>query len=100
MRIAVEIGVDILKIQFLGEERLSRIIHRLRVPVFVLGGPKSDDPKQVLKVVQESVRSGAKGVMFGKNVWQRENMEEVMAALKSIIHDDLSYEEVVQRLNL
>jgi len=100
VRIAVEIGVDILKIQFLGEERLSRIIHRLRVPVFVLGGPKSDDPKQVLKVVQESVRSGAKGVMFGKNVWQRENMEEVMAALKSIIHDDLSYEEVVQRLNL
>jgi class I fructose-bisphosphate aldolase len=99
-RIAVEIGADILKIQFLGESRLSRIIHRLRIPVFVLGGPKSDSSRQILKVVQESVRSGAKGVMFGRNVWQRENMEEVLAALKSIIHDDLGYEEVVQKFNL
>ncbi|AIY86187.1 MULTISPECIES: class I fructose-bisphosphate aldolase [unclassified Thermotoga] len=99
-RIAVEIGADILKIQFLGESRLSRIIHRLRVPVFVLGGPKSDDPRQILKVVQESMRSGAKGVIFGRNLWQRENMEEVLTALKYIIHDDLSYEEVIQKFNL
>ena len=99
-RIAVEIGADILKIQFLGEDRLSRIIHRLHVPVFVLGGPKSDNLRQILKVVQESMKSGAKGVMFGRNVWQRENMEEVLTALGSIIHGGLGYEEVVQRYNL
>ncbi|AJG40495.1 MULTISPECIES: class I fructose-bisphosphate aldolase [Thermotoga] len=99
-RIAVEIGADILKIQFLGEDRLSRIIHRLHVPVFVLGGPKSDDLKQILKTVQESIESGAKGIMFGRNVWQRENMEEVLTVLKSIIHDGLKYEEVVQSYDL
>ncbi|WP_255408699.1 class I fructose-bisphosphate aldolase [Thermotoga sp. SG1] len=99
-RIAVEMEADILKIQFLGEDRLSRIIHRFHVPVFMLGGPKSDDLKQILKTVQESMKSDAKRVIFGRNVCQRENMEEVLTALKSIIHDGLKYEEIVQRYDL
>jgi class I fructose-bisphosphate aldolase len=39
--------------------------------VIIAGGTKADDHEMVQKA-EESMRAGATGLIFGRNVWQRE----------------------------
>ncbi|PNR99622.1 hypothetical protein X927_05285 [Petrotoga mexicana DSM 14811] len=48
-RMALEFGADILKIPYTGDEtEFKELVNNLKVPVFVLGGPKMNDMEQPL----------------------------------------------------
>ena len=97
-RMAVEIGADVLKIPYTGNiENFSAITNNLPVPVVILGGPKTNNDRDVLQTVKDSVDAGAKGVAFGRNVWQHQQMDAVLAALKDIIHCNKSVDAVVEK---
>jgi len=68
-RIAVEIGADALKIPYTGDIYTFRLlVEQAKVPVLVLGGAKSDVPRDALELVDEALRAGASGTVFGRNV--------------------------------
>ncbi len=88
-RMALELGADVLKIPYTGDKKeFEDLVKTLKVPVFVLGGPKMEKVEDILKVAKESTRAGAKGIVFGRNVWQNPDMETVIKALQKIIHAD------------
>lgn len=74
-RIAYELGAHIIKIAFPGEERTRRLVDELGVPVVVAGGPLSGEPSDTLDAVAQTIRSGARGIIVGRNIWQRERRE-------------------------
>lgn len=100
-RIALELGADILKIPYTGNEKeFQQLVNVLRVPIFVLGGPKMDNIKDILNVAKESIEAGAKGIVFGRNVWQNPKMESLIKCLKEIVHENASVDEVIKKYDL
>jgi DhnA family fructose-bisphosphate aldolase class Ia len=64
----------------------------LRVPLVILGGPRSGNPEDVLQLAEEAVGSGARGIVIGRNVWQRppEVTQHLMQRLNEIVHPESS----------
>jgi class I fructose-bisphosphate aldolase len=71
-RIAYDLGAHIIKIAFPGEERTRRLVDELKVPLVIAGGPLAGDPSDTVEAVAGTIRSGARGVIVGRNIWQRE----------------------------
>lgn len=90
-RIAFEIGADVLKIPYM-EDRVSfaKMMGDLPIPCLILGGSKMGTDEDVLDVVKMACEDGAKGVIFGRNIWQHDSPARLIRALHAIVHDDIS----------
>jgi len=85
-RIAVELGADILKIPYTDSyESFRQITETCSVPIFILGGPKTDNNK-ILEITSEAMKAGAKGVVFGRNIWQSPEPVKTIKDLKKIVY--------------
>lgn len=71
-RIAYDLGAHIIKIAFPGEERTRRLVDELKVPLVIAGGPLAGEPSDTVDAVAQTIRAGARGVIVGRNIWQRE----------------------------
>jgi fructose-bisphosphate aldolase, class I len=87
-RSAMEIGADIIKVAYPGAELMAAWAAELQVPLVILGGPRSGDPEGVLTLAEEAVGAGARGIVIGRNVWQRppEVTRDLMQRLHAIVH--------------
>jgi class I fructose-bisphosphate aldolase len=86
VRLASEMGADIIKADPTDNpEDFHRVIEAARVPVLVRGGGK-DDLKAVLTKSSALLRQGAKGLVYGRNIYQHANPRAVVAALMAMIH--------------
>ncbi len=74
-RIAYDLGAHIIKIAFPGEERTKRLVDELQVPLVIAGGPMAGTPEETVDAVAQTMRSGARGVIVGRNIWQRNKKE-------------------------
>jgi|DewCreStandDraft_5_1066085.scaffolds.fasta_scaffold01563_10 class I fructose-bisphosphate aldolase len=83
-RIAMELGADILKIPAVGLSALEQIL-AWEVPTVFLGGAKQDNPEVLYRRISEGLRSGARGVVIGRNVWQRPDMAEAIQAIRALM---------------
>ncbi len=100
-RISLEIGADILKIPYTGDiESFSRIVENSHVPVLILGGPKMNNLRDVLQTARDAIDAGAKGVVFGRNVWQHPQMDKVLMSLKDIVHINKDVDLVMGKYEL
>ena len=100
-RMAMEIGADIVKMPYTGDvSRFSEFVSSIHVPVVVLGGPRMKSVRDVLKVAEESIKAGAKGIVFGRNVWQNPSMKDLVKALEDIVHRGSTAEEVIEKYHL
>ena len=100
-RIALELGADVLKMPYTGDpQNFSKLVKDFHVPVVVLGGPKMESISDVLEVAKESIESGARGIVFGRNVWQYPAMDDLVYALQDIVHKNADVEEVIKKYNL
>jgi len=54
--------------------------------VLLLGGSKTNDPNALLDGTRAAIAAGAKGVIYGRNVWQADDPAGVAKQLKAIIH--------------
>ncbi|WP_311552999.1 class I fructose-bisphosphate aldolase [Propionimicrobium lymphophilum] len=86
-RIAAELGADALKTEFIGDvEKQRTLIEECGdVPVLTLGGSAAS-PEAVAEAAQGAISAGAKGLIFGRNVWQVDDMESAMKTLSGIVH--------------
>lgn len=86
VRVAVELGADIIKTQFTGNKDTFHLVvdAACGIPLLIAGGPKL--PKeQALGLARDAVAAGANGVSFGRNIFNRSNPGEFIGRLKSEI---------------
>ena len=92
-RLAMEMGADIIKADPTeNPQDFHRVVEAARCPVLVRGGGK-EDLKNVLMKSAALIEQGAKGAVYGRNIYQHDNPKQVVKALMSMIHDGASGEE-------
>ncbi|MEQ8480965.1 MAG: class I fructose-bisphosphate aldolase [Hoeflea sp.] len=93
VRLASEMGADIIKADPTeNPEDFHRVVETARVPVLVRGGGK-EDLKTVLNKSAALMGQGAKGMVYGRNIYQHDNPKAVVNALMAMIHNGASGEE-------
>jgi len=86
-RMAVELGADAIKTEYTGDpESMRKIIDTCGAPVLLLGGSKSSNPEALWQGTRAAIEAGAKGVIYGRNVWQADDPVGVSRHLREIIH--------------
>lgn len=86
VRLAAEMGADIIKADpTTNPQEFHRVVEAARVPVLARGGGK-EDLRLVLEKSAALVGQGAKGLVYGRNIYQHANPMAVVAALMAIIH--------------
>lgn len=92
-RLASEMGADIIKADPTeNPEDFHRVVEAARVPVLVRGGGK-EDLKNVLMKSAALMQQGAKGMVYGRNIYQHDNPKAVVSALMAMIHNGAGGEE-------
>ena len=98
-RIGAELGVDFIKTTYSGDvESFRAICEQVYVPIVVLGGSKSKDPRDLLNGIHESMQAGASGVAVGRNIWRYPEPDKMTAAIAAIIHEDATVDAALEVL--
>jgi len=86
-RVGLEIGADIIKIQYDGNEKDLRwaVKSAGKTKVVVAGGMKTNE-KDLLRQVKEIIDTGSIGMAIGRNVWQNKNPLEISDKIRRIIY--------------
>jgi class I fructose-bisphosphate aldolase len=86
-RLATEMGADIIKADpTTNPQEFHRVVEAARVPVLARGGGK-EDLRLVLEKSAALVAQGAKGLVYGRNIYQHANPSAIVRGLMAIIHD-------------
>jgi DhnA family fructose-bisphosphate aldolase class Ia len=86
-RVAAELGADAIKTAYTGDpETMRQVVEGCPVPVLVLGGVRSSNPEAVLEATRGALDAGAKGVVYGRNVWQADDPVMMCGLLREVIH--------------
>jgi len=85
-RTGLEIGADIIKIQYNGNPKDLRwaVKSAGKTKVVIAGGIKKDK-KILLKQVKEIMQAGCVGLAIGRNIWQDKNPLKITNKIKKII---------------
>ncbi|MFC1739611.1 hypothetical protein ACFL1G_11285 [Planctomycetota bacterium] len=98
-RVGAELGADIVKCVYTGSvESFKEVVAGCPVPVVIAGGPKMDSDEDIFKMVEGALRAGATGVSIGRNAFQHENPEKIVAALCKMVHSAATVEEAMKAL--
>jgi DhnA family fructose-bisphosphate aldolase class Ia len=90
-RVAAEFGADAIKTAYTGDpESMRQVVEGCPVPVLVLGGVRSSDPQVVLEATRGALDAGARGVVYGRNVWQADDPVAMCAQLREVIHSSFA----------
>jgi fructose-bisphosphate aldolase, class I len=88
-RVAMELGVDILKVAYPGDvATLASWRSELQLPIVMLGGPQGGSTEDLLSMVADAIRAGANGIVIGRRVWQRpiDEASGLLEKLYAIVH--------------
>jgi fructose-bisphosphate aldolase, class I len=88
-RMAMELGVDILKVAYPGDVATLASWHsELHLPIVMLGGPQGGSTSDLLAMVADAIRAGANGIVIGRRVWQRpiDEAAALLEKLYAIVH--------------
>jgi len=90
-RVAAELGADAIKTTYTGDpETMRQVVAGCPVPVLVLGGVRSSSPDVVLEATRGALEAGARGVVYGRNVWQADDPVLMCGLLRDVIHQSVS----------
>ena len=99
-RIGAEYGVDFIKTVYTGDVQSFRnIVEQVYVPIVVLGGSKSKDPRDLLSQIHDAMQAGGSGVAVGRNIWRHPEPDKMTAAIAAIVHDGASVDTALRYLD-
>ena len=85
-RIGAECGADIVKTLYTGDvDSFSKIVKSTPVPIVIAGGPKAKTDMDVLQMTDDAMKAGAKGVTYGRNIFEHKEPTKMTRALAAII---------------
>ena len=86
-RISAEIGADIVKSIWPGSaEHMRAIVESCPVPVLVAGGARKEQVGEAIQLAQDAVSAGARGVVFGRNIYQSTDPLTTLSSLREVVH--------------
>ncbi len=85
-RLGLEMGADIIKIKYPGDEKSLRwaVDNAGKTGVVISGGAKEDEAS-FLETVQTAMNAGCIGMAVGRNIWQSDNPHEITRKVREII---------------
>lgn len=90
-RICAEYGADVIKTSYAGSpEEYRYVIESVPVPIVIRGGAKVENTFEFLKTIENAIKSGARGVAIGRNVFQYKDPTKMAQALCEIVHKGAS----------
>ena len=96
-RIAAELGADIVKVNYTGSiSSFRQVVEGCPIPVVIAGGEMAHDDKSILTMIKEALQAGAAGVSVGRNVFQHESPQKMMAAISRLVHEDIPVAEALK----
>jgi predicted phospho-2-dehydro-3-deoxyheptonate aldolase len=100
-RVGAELGADIVKVVYTGSvEGFAEVVEGCPVPVVIAGGPKMDSDEDIFKMVGDALKAGAAGVSIGRNAFQHQTPEKMVAALCKMVHEGVSVEDAIKMLEV
>lgn len=98
-RIGGEAGADIVKAVYTGDiDSFRKVTKACPVPIVIAGGPKINTDYEILEMCESAMKAGAKGVTFGRNIFQHENPVSIVRALRRVIIEGVSHDEAFEVL--
>jgi predicted phospho-2-dehydro-3-deoxyheptonate aldolase len=98
-RVGAELGADIIKVPYTGTiESFTEVVQGCPVPVVIAGGPKMESDEDIFKMVEGALKAGAAGLSIGRNAFQHQKPEMIIAALCRMVHHNASVDEAVATL--
>lgn len=98
-RIGAECGADIVKTVYTGDvDSFTKVVKSTPVPIVIAGGPKAQTDLDVLQMTEDAIKSGAKGVTYGRNIFAHKSPPKMVQALAGIIFKKETAKEAVKRL--
>lgn len=98
-RIMAELGADFIKTFYTGE-RFHEVVENTPVPVFTIGAEKMSTDLAVLKKASDSVQQGARGIIFGRNIFTSDHPRNLISALRQVINKGEQPDEMAHRYGL
>jgi 3-hydroxy-5-phosphonooxypentane-2,4-dione thiolase len=89
-RIAAELGAHFVKTYYC--EGFEEVVRSTPVPVVIAGGKKIPE-RDAINLAWDAVRSGAKGVDMGRNIFQSDSPVGMIRAIRAVVHDSASVDE-------
>jgi DhnA family fructose-bisphosphate aldolase class Ia len=96
-RVGAEIGADWVKIPY--APGFKAVTSTCYVPAVILGGAKKGSERDMLEKIRAALDVGAKGVAIGRNIFQADNPQAMVAAIAALIHENVSIDEAMKILN-
>jgi fructose-bisphosphate aldolase/2-amino-3,7-dideoxy-D-threo-hept-6-ulosonate synthase len=92
VRIAEELGADVVKTAYAGDpESFERVCKATVLPVVIAGGSRGAD-RQTIKMVRGAMDAGAAGVSMGRSIFQHDEPAAITRAVSAVIHDNATVE--------
>src|ERR671919_2192811 len=99
-RVGAEAGADIVKAVYTGDpDSFKRVVRSCPVPLVIAGGPKANTDREILEMCNGAMAAGAKGVTFGRNIFQHKNPPAMVRALRKIIVENRNVREALKELD-
>ena len=98
VRVAQEIGIDIIKTFWTGDAKSFEEIVKMGSPakVVISGGPRCDTLRQCFDMTYQGMQAGANGITYGRNIWQHEYPAAVLRGLNAIVHENASVDQAME----
>jgi fructose-bisphosphate aldolase/2-amino-3,7-dideoxy-D-threo-hept-6-ulosonate synthase len=97
-RLCAELGADIVKVNWSGDEAsFADIVRACGVPVVVAGGSLVPD-EELLMRCERAARAGAAGCSVGRNIFQHDSPTAITRAICRVMRDRWSAEDALREL--
>jgi fructose-bisphosphate aldolase/2-amino-3,7-dideoxy-D-threo-hept-6-ulosonate synthase len=98
--VGAEAGADIVKAVYTGDvDSFKRVVKSCPVPIVIAGGPKANTDREILEMCSGAMTAGAKGVTFGRNIFQHKDPPAMVRALRKVIIDNKPVKEALKELD-
>ena len=97
-RVMAELGADLVKVFF--TNRFEEVVKNTPVPVFSIGAEKLNTDIEVLSKAKNTVAAGARGIIFGRNIFMAKNPGALIAALNEVMNQGTSPENAASKFKL
>ncbi|MHA1683848.1 MAG: 2-amino-3,7-dideoxy-D-threo-hept-6-ulosonate synthase [Promethearchaeota archaeon] len=98
-RLGAELGADIVKTNYTGDiDSFKEVVRGCPAPIIIAGGPRIEGIKKLLQTVEDAISAGARGVAFGRNIFQSKDPALLTRALVKIVHEKYTAEDVMSEL--
>jgi predicted phospho-2-dehydro-3-deoxyheptonate aldolase len=96
-RLGAELGADLVKVPYTGDpDSFQAVVDGCPVPVVISGGPKTETIRDTLEMVEGAIEAGASGISIGRNVFQSEDPTLTTRAMRRIVREGDTIDEVLQ----